>query len=60
MKDLRPWAQMRHLVLVACHAVYLGTDYSKALDSDSWFLLEYQKVRPARPGTTAQAYRRCH
>ena len=47
VKNMRPFADMRNLVMVACHAVYTGSDYSKSLDFDSWFLLEYQKVSPA-------------
>ena len=31
--------------MVACHAVYTGADYAKPLNFDSWFLLDYQKVR---------------
>lgn len=46
-KDAPPFAQMRNLVMVACHAVYTGADYTKPLDFDSWFLLDYQKARVA-------------
>ena len=44
VKEQRPFAQMRNLVKVACHAVFTGVDYTKPLDFDSWFLLDYQKV----------------
>lgn len=50
VKNLRPFADMRNLVMVACHAVYTGSDYSKPLDFGSWFLLDYQKVYPALMG----------
>jgi len=37
--------KLRNLVLVACHAVFIGSDYSKAEDQDAWLLLDYQKVQ---------------
>lgn len=40
----RPAPNLRNLVLVACHAVFVGSDYSKAEDPDAWLLLDYQKV----------------
>ena len=39
-----PVPQLRSLVLVACHAVFIGSDYRKAEDPDAWLLLDYQKV----------------
>ncbi|KAL4420761.1 hypothetical protein ABPG75_010417 [Micractinium tetrahymenae] len=43
-----PAPQLRNLVLVACHSVYTGLDYTHADEKSSWFLLDYQKV----PGQT--------
>lgn len=40
----RPVPHLRNLVLVACHAVFIGSDYSKAEDAEAWLLLDYQKV----------------
>ena len=40
-----PVPKLRNLVLVACHAVFIGSDYSKAEDQDAWLLLDYQKVQ---------------
>ncbi|KAL0045358.1 hypothetical protein WJX82_004782 [Trebouxia sp. C0006] len=39
-----PVPKLRNLVLVACHAVFIGSDYNKAEDQDAWLLLDYQKV----------------
>ena len=39
-----PVPHLSNLVLVPCHAVFIGTDYSKAEDPDSWLLLDYQMV----------------
>mmetsp|Transcript_18462 Transcript_18462/g.55712 ORF Transcript_18462/g.55712 Transcript_18462/m.55712 type:complete len:253 (-) Transcript_18462:868-1626(-) len=39
---------LQNLVLVACHAVFIGSDYSNAEDLASWQLLPYQQV----PGQT--------
>lgn len=47
----RPAAHLRNLVLVACHAVFIGSDYSKAEDPDAWLLLDYQKVLRLPPVT---------
>lgn len=35
---------LQNLVLVACHAVFTGHDYTRHQDFGSWFLLDYQKV----------------
>ena len=35
---------LQNLVLVACHAVFTGHDYTQHQDFGSWFLLDYQKV----------------
>ncbi len=35
---------LQGLVLVACHAVFIGSDYGKAEDLTSWQLLPYQQV----------------
>ena len=40
-----PLPKLRNMVLVACHAVFIGKDYSKAEDQDAWLLMDYQKVR---------------
>ena len=40
-----PVPKLRNMVLVACHAVFIGRDYSKAEDQDAWLLMDYQKVR---------------
>lgn len=40
-----PVPKLRNLVLVVCHAVFIGSDYSKAEDQDAWHLLDYQKVQ---------------
>lgn len=45
----RPAAHLRNLVLVACHAVFIGSDYSMAEDPDAWLLLDYQKVKCSLP-----------
>ena len=39
-----PRPDLRNLILVACHAVFVGSDYTKAEDHESWLLLDYQKV----------------
>ncbi|KAL3133786.1 hypothetical protein ABBQ32_008266 [Trebouxia sp. C0010 RCD-2024] len=39
----RPVPHLQNLVLVACHAVFIGSDYSKAEDAEAWLLLDYQK-----------------
>lgn len=43
-----PASHLRSLVLVACHSVYTGLDFSHPEDQSSWLLLDYQKV----PGQT--------
>ena len=43
-----PAPHLKSLVLVACHSVYTGLDFSHPEDSSSWYLLDYQKV----PGQT--------
>ncbi|DBA67947.1 TPA: hypothetical protein ACH3X2_013986 [Trebouxia sp. C0005] len=42
--EKHPVPKLQNLVLVACHAVFIGSDYSKAEDQDAWLLLDYQKV----------------
>ncbi|MEW5298860.1 MAG: hypothetical protein WDW36_001937 [Sanguina aurantia] len=39
-----PAARLRNLVLVAGHAVYVGSNYAEARVQQSWFLEEYQRV----------------
>uniref|UniRef100_A0A7S0S546 DUF218 domain-containing protein n=1 Tax=Chlamydomonas leiostraca TaxID=1034604 RepID=A0A7S0S546_9CHLO len=39
-----PAAHLKNLILVAGHAVFVGTDYHAAQYESSWFLEEYQKV----------------
>jgi hypothetical protein len=39
-------SSLQVLVLVACHAVFTGHDYTRHQEFDSWFLLDYQKVCP--------------
>jgi len=39
-----PGAHLKHLILVAGHAVYVGKDYSQATRESEWFLESYQKV----------------
>ena len=39
-----PRPDLQNLILVACHAVFIGPDYTKAEDQSSWLLLDYQKV----------------
>ena len=43
-----PVPHLKSLVLVACHSVYKGTDYSHPEDTSSWSLLEYQKKTPGQ------------
>lgn len=43
-----PVPKLRNMVLVACHAVFIGRDYSKAEDQDAWLLMDYQKVPEAQ------------
>ncbi|KAL4451325.1 hypothetical protein ABPG77_009397 [Micractinium sp. CCAP 211/92] len=43
-----PAPHLRNLVLVACHSVYTGLDFTNSEEKSSWFLLDYQKV----PGQT--------
>lgn len=38
-----PFPELTHLVVVACHAVFVGFDYTKTDDPANWYLLEYQK-----------------
>lgn len=40
-----PAPHLRNLVLVACHSVYTGLDFTNSEEKSSWFLLDYQKVR---------------
>lgn len=44
-----PRPELRNLILVACHAVFTGSDYTKAEDQGSWLLLDYQKVSTDSP-----------
>lgn len=39
-----PAPHLRNLVLVACHSVYTGLDFTNSEERSSWFLLDYQKV----------------
>lgn len=39
-----PAAHLHTLVLVACHSVYTGLDFTHPEDQSSWYLLDYQKV----------------
>jgi len=41
----RPATAYENLVLVAGHAVYVGTDFGAAQSEGSWFLEDYQKAR---------------
>ena len=43
-----PLPHLQSLVIVACHSVYIGTDFSHPEDQSSWALLDYQKL----PGQT--------
>ncbi len=38
-----PFPTLTHLVVVACHAVFIGFDYTKTDDPANWYLLDYQK-----------------
>eukprot|EP00854_Cymbomonas_tetramitiformis_P030836 gene30836-38640_t len=38
------YGNLKNLVIVAGHAVYIGTDFTKADDMDSWFLEDYQRI----------------
>ncbi len=40
-----PAANLRNLVLVAGHSVFVGLDFQQAENISSWYLLDYQKVR---------------
>lgn len=42
-----PAPHLRNLVLVACHSVYTGLDFTTSDDKSSWYLLDYQKVGAA-------------
>lgn len=44
LRHMLPAARLRNLVLVAGHAVYVGSNYAEARVQDSWFLEEYQRV----------------
>lgn len=46
-----PAPHLRRLVLVACHSVYTGLDYTHSDDESSWFLLDYQKQVPGQTGS---------
>ena len=37
---------LTHLVVVACHSVYTGSDFTKADDDDNWALEPFQKTKP--------------
>lgn len=39
-----PFPELTHMVLVACHAVFVGADYTKTNQTDNWVLLPYQKL----------------
>lgn len=39
-----PLPDLKNLILVACHAVFVGSDYREAEEQASWLLLDYQKV----------------
>ncbi|KAK9814450.1 hypothetical protein WJX72_006075 [[Myrmecia] bisecta] len=39
-----PVPQLRNLIIVACHAVFTGFDYTKPEAEESWHLLDYQRV----------------
>jgi hypothetical protein len=44
-----PAPHLTNLVIVACHSVYTGLDFSNSKSDSSWYLLEYQKdVRKGR------------
>lgn len=43
-----PAKELKNLILVACHSVYTGVDFSHPEDQSSWLLLDYQKI----PGQT--------
>lgn len=47
-----PAPHLRNLVLVACHSVYTGLDFTHSEEKSSWFLLDYQKV----PGGGGRAW----
>ena len=40
------WDNLRHLIIVACHAVYVAEDFSEPLSDSSWFLQDFQKGEP--------------
>lgn len=39
-----PFPQLHHLVMVAGHSVYVGSDLTKPREMASWFLEDYQKI----------------
>ena len=43
-----PAAHLHTLVLVACHSVYTGLDFTHPEDQSSWYLLDYQKKVPGQ------------
>lgn len=44
LRHMLPASRLRNLVLVAGHAVYVGSNYAEARVPQSWFLEEYQRV----------------
>lgn len=48
LADLFPSPQLRSLVMVACHSVYTGLDFTHPEDTSSWFLLDYQRDVPGQ------------
>lgn len=44
LRHMLPASRLRNLVLVAGHAVYVGSNYAEARVQQSWFLEEYQRV----------------
>jgi hypothetical protein len=39
--------KLTHMIMVAGHSVYTGTDFTQAKDNSNWFLVPYQQI----PGT---------
>lgn len=42
----KQWDGLEHLIVVACHAVYVSEDFTDPLSDLSWFLQDFQKGEP--------------
>jgi len=40
------WDSLEHLIIVACHAVYVAEEFTDPLSDSSWFLQDFQKSEP--------------